>query len=49
MITEIAEHSVDLSLLPLKANILDIGCRGFLFKEGNKYLFNNEFYLRRYF
>lgn len=33
MITEIAEHSVDLSLLPLKANILDIGCRGFWFKD----------------
>lgn len=31
MITVIAEHSVDLSLLPDKANILDLGCRGFLF------------------
>lgn len=31
MITEIAEHSVDLDLLPEKANILDLGCRGFEF------------------
>jgi FkbM family methyltransferase len=31
MITEIFEHSVDLSLLPEKANILDAGCRGFEF------------------
>jgi hypothetical protein len=29
----IAEHTVDLSLLPEKANILDLGCRGFLFTE----------------
>lgn len=27
----IAEHSVDLDLLPEKANILDLGCRGFHF------------------
>lgn len=33
MITEIAEHSVDLSLLPERANILDIGCRGFGFTD----------------
>lgn len=33
MITEIHEHSVDLSLLPEKANILDIGCRGFQFTD----------------
>lgn len=31
MISEIAEHSVDLDLLPEKANVLDLGCRGFLF------------------
>lgn len=31
MIETIAEHSVDLNLLPEKANILDLGCRGFLF------------------
>lgn len=31
MISEIYEHSLDLSLLPEQANILDIGCRGFLF------------------
>lgn len=33
MITVIAEHSVDLTLLPEKANILDLGCRGFLFAK----------------
>lgn len=33
MITVIAEHSVDLSLLPEKANILDLGCRGFEFAK----------------
>lgn len=31
MIEVIHEHSVDTSLLPDGANILDIGCRGFLF------------------
>lgn len=31
MITEIAEHSIDMSLLPQEAMILDIGCRGFDF------------------
>lgn len=31
MITEIHEHSVDLSLLPEKAKIIDLGCRGFQF------------------
>lgn len=31
MITEVCEHNVDLSLLPEKANILDLGCRGFQF------------------
>lgn len=31
MITVIAEHSVDISLLPPDANILDIGCRGHRF------------------
>lgn len=36
-LTTIAEHTVDLSLLPEKANILDLGCRGFLF--GN-YFYN---------
>lgn len=29
--TEIHEHTVDLSLLPEKAKIIDIGCRGFHF------------------
>lgn len=33
MISVIAEHSIDLDLLPPKANILDIGCRGFLFTQ----------------
>lgn len=31
MIETIAEHNVDLSLLPVKANVLDIGCRNFQF------------------
>jgi hypothetical protein len=31
MISEIHEHSVDLSLLPQQANIIDIGARGFQF------------------
>lgn len=31
MITEIHEHTVDLSLLPDKAKIIDLGCRGFQF------------------
>ena len=31
MIEVIHEHSVDLSLLPEKATILDLGCRGFAF------------------
>lgn len=31
MIEVIAEHSVDLSLLPEKATVLDCGCRGFAF------------------
>lgn len=33
MITTIAEHSVDLDLLPPVANILDAGCRGFEFTK----------------
>lgn len=33
MISEIAEHTVDLSLLPEKAIIADIGCRGFGFSD----------------
>lgn len=33
MITVIAEHSVDLSILRKEANILDLGCRGFHFTE----------------
>lgn len=32
MIT-IAEHTIEETLLPEKANILDIGCRGFLFAD----------------
>jgi hypothetical protein len=31
MITVVHEHSVDLDLLPKNSNILDLGCRGFLF------------------
>lgn len=33
MITEVFEHSIDLSLLPPQANILDVGCRGFQFTD----------------
>ena len=33
MITTIFEHSVDLSLLPKRAFILDLGCRGFEFTD----------------
>jgi hypothetical protein len=33
MIEVIAEHSVDIDLLPEKAKILDIGCRGFIFTD----------------
>jgi FkbM family methyltransferase len=29
----IAEHSVDIDLLPEKAKVLDLGCRGFLFTD----------------
>jgi hypothetical protein len=41
MITVIAEHSVDLSLLPEKANVLDLGCRGFLFSDEMQRLGHN--------
>ncbi len=34
----IAEHSVALSLLPEKANVLDLGCRGFLFTKAMREL-----------
>jgi hypothetical protein len=34
----IAEHKIDLSLLPKMANILDLGCRGFLFADELKRL-----------
>ncbi len=33
MITTVAEHSVDLDILPPEANILDLGCRGFAFTK----------------
>jgi hypothetical protein len=33
MITVIAEHSVDLSLLPKQGTVMDAGCRGFLFTD----------------
>lgn len=32
-IETIAEHSVDIHMLPKKATILDLGCRGFLFTD----------------
>lgn len=43
MITVIAEHSVDLDLLPEKANILDLGCRGFLWTNYFRQLGHNVF------
>lgn len=33
IIETIAEHNVAISLLPEKANILDLGCRGFIFTD----------------
>jgi len=33
MITVIAEHSVNLELLPIHSNVLDLGCRGFEFTD----------------
>lgn len=33
MLTPIDNHSVDLSLLPARATVLDVGCRGFRFAE----------------
>jgi hypothetical protein len=33
MIATIAEHTVDLSLLPEEAKVMDAGCRGFLFTD----------------
>jgi len=33
MITTVAEHSVDLDILPPEAKILDLGCRGFGFTK----------------
>jgi len=41
MITTIAEHSVDLELLPEKSNILDLCCRGFLFADYMRSLGHN--------
>lgn len=57
MITEVHEHSIDLSLLPEKAKIIDIGCRGFQFTNYMRSLghivtpvdidaFHNEVYYR---
>jgi len=39
----IAEHSVDLDLLPERANILDIGCRGFGFTDKMRELGHNVY------
>src|SRR6478736_8923199 len=33
MITNVAEHLVDLDLLPPNSNILDVGCRNFIFTD----------------
>lgn len=41
MITTIHEHSYDPSLLPERANILDLGCRGFLFTNYMTDLFHH--------
>jgi len=43
MITVIAEHSVDLDLLPPNAKVLDLGCRGFLFTDEMGRLGHNIF------
>lgn len=43
MITVIAEHSVDLSILPEKANVLDLGCRGFQFSGALKQMGHNVY------
>lgn len=42
MIT-VAEHTLEETLLPEKANILDLGCRGFLFADELKRLGHNVF------
>jgi FkbM family methyltransferase len=39
----IAEHTVDLELLPPAANIIDIGCRGFLFTDALTELGHNVY------
>ena len=43
MIKEICEHSLDIDLLPKKANILDLGCRGFQFSDYFKELNHNVY------
>lgn len=43
MIKTIAEHTLDFSLLPKKANILDLGCRGFQFADYFRVLGHNVF------
>ncbi len=43
MITSVSEHSIDLSILPEKANIIDIGCRGFQFTDAMIALGHNVF------
>ncbi len=42
-ITTVCEHSLCLELLPEKANILDLGCRGFLFTDYMRSLGHNVF------
>lgn len=37
-LTTIAEHTVDLSLLPENAKVMDAGCRGFLFADAMRRL-----------
>lgn len=41
MITTVHEHSYDSELLPERANILDLGCRGFLFTKYFRNLWHN--------
>lgn len=41
MIERIAEHYVDLNILPLEANVLDLGCRGYGFTNAMRELGHN--------
>lgn len=43
IIDEVCEHKLSLELLPKKANILDIGCRNFLFTKAMRVLGHTVF------